>query len=208
MHADADLHTITIAGGECLLTWAAGTRTHLTREASPGEERLSANPHDLRKLRGSYDAEALAAPRWAATTLCGRPWSRMADGDEASPTCRRCLSIIDKQFPQPALDPRFALVVQLLADTIVDLGLAEILHVPGDQQAAMRKEVRAAVHERTGFGLTTYVRESAVSFTCEPVYASHARENSIRVAEAMQRALDGGPPLETPWRLDWDTWSV
>jgi hypothetical protein len=76
---------------------------------------------------------------------------------------------MDKHFAEPQLDERFPLVVHLVTDTVVEHGLAEIRDVPGDHQAALRKQVRAAVRKRTGFGLQTYVHESMVIFDCKPI---------------------------------------
>ena len=74
-------------------------------------------------------------------------------GDEAcAPTCRRCLAIMDKFFPEPVLHDRFALIVQIITHTVAEHGYAEMRNVPGDQQAALRKQVRSAVRQRTGHG--------------------------------------------------------
>ena len=149
------------------------------------------------------------APRWRAITLCGREWSRRAHGDEASaPTCRRCLAIMDRQFPQPALDPRFPLVVQFLTDMLLERGYATILRVPGDQQAAMRAAVRAAVRERTGYAVTSHVFEDRVSFTCQPIYDQHADEHKRLVADVIASTYFDGPPADVPPPLDWETWAA
>jgi hypothetical protein len=60
-----------------------------------------------------------------------------APGDEAfAPTCRRCLAIMDKLLPEPSLDDRFALIVQIITDTVAEHGYAEMHNVPRDQHAA------------------------------------------------------------------------
>lgn len=52
---------------------------------------------------------------------------------------------MDKLFPEPVLDERFALIVQIITDTVAEHGYAEMRNVPGDQHAALRKQVRSAV---------------------------------------------------------------
>ena len=132
-------------------------------------------------------------------------------GDQVfAPSCRRCLGIMDKLFPAPALDNRFALVVQLIADTVAEHGYAEMWQVPGDHQAELRKRVRAAVRERTGHGLQTLVHDSLVGFICEPIHQEHAGEQARAAARAMNSLVTGEPveSLPTPWRLSWDTWAT
>ncbi len=130
-------------------------------------------------------------------------------GDEAfAPTCRRCLAIMDKLFPEPVLDDRFALIVQIITDTVAEHGYAEMHNVPGDQHAALRKQVRSAVRQRTGHGLQTLVHESMVIFICEPISQQHAAERDRAAAEAKNSVLTGEPTrMPAPWRLSWDTWA-
>ena len=139
----------------------------------------------------------------------------VGDGEDVtSPTCRRCLALMDKLFPEPGLDNRFPLVVQLVTDTVLEYGTAEILGVPGDHQAALRGEVRAAVRKRTGHGMETYAHESMVVFVCRPIYDQHADEHARMAAEAMNRVaakLLGGEPvtaMPSPMRLSWDAWAA
>lgn len=104
------------------------------------KEGLAAAPdHYLEDLEAAYDRAALEDPRWLETTLCGRRWILMASGEDSedeqavfAPTCRRCLALMDKLFPQPALDSRFPLTVQIVTDTVIEHGTAEIFGVPGD----------------------------------------------------------------------------
>lgn len=228
MEPDRGVNVIPVGDEKFLLTVTAGDAVHLSREAGPDETARSAVPGwHLRRGRESsqvrwraYNRATLAEPRWAETTLCGRQWITMAgneggdadeSGDEAfAPTCRRCLAIMDKHFPEPALDDRFALIVQIITDTVAEHGYAELRNVPGDQQAALRKQVRSAVRQRTGHGLQTLVHESMVVFICEPISRQHAAEHARAAAEAMNRVLTGQPatPMLTPWRLSWNTWAT
>lgn len=227
MGTQRGLNAIQVGDKEFLLTETAGDAVHLTRQAGPDEAGRAA-VHDwhlspTRKraglLRQRYDPASLMEPRWAETTLCGRPWIAMVRDEEDSddsgedtfaPTCRRCLALMDKLFPEPELDDRLPLVVQLITDTVVEHGYAEIRGVPGDHHAALRKQVRAAVRKRTGYGIQTLVHESMIVFVCEPIHEQHADEQSRMAAEVMDSFLTGKPTpaLPTPWRLSWDAWAT
>jgi hypothetical protein len=85
----------------------------------------------------------------------------------------------------------------------------KILDVPGDQQAALRREVRAEVKKRAGHGLRTYAHESMVIFVCDPIYDLHADEYMRGGAAAMDAVLTGKPvPPQPPTRLSWGTWAA
>ncbi len=225
MDTDREVNAIRIGGTEYLLTVTAGDAVHLTRETGPGETGQSAVPEQYLTpghgqhatlLRG-YDQAALARPRWAAATLCGREWLTMAGislwdddpgGEDAfAPSCRRCLALMDKLFPEPELDDRFDLAVQAVTGTVAEHGYAEMRGVPGDQQAALRRQVRSAVKKRTGHPTQTLARGSLLVFVCEPIHQQHSAERERRIAQAFGSVLPGQPaqPLPTPWRLSWDT---
>jgi hypothetical protein len=144
-------------------------------------------------------------------------WDEDSAGDSedvTSPTCRRCLALMDKLFPEPKLDDRFPLVVQLVTDAVLEYGTAEIFGVPGDHQAALRKEVRTAVRKRTGHGMETYAHESLVVFVCRPIYDQHAEEHARMAAEALDRVAakllsgESAAPMPSPMRLSWDSWAT
>lgn len=219
-------NTITAGEAVFLLTVGGGDAIHLTRESAPdamGQEAVpnlyfSASRPGSARLKRDYDKTLLTTPRWAGRTLCGRPWIRMASGDGGAideygddeafvPTCRRCLALMDRLFPEPRRDDRFPLIAEMVTDLVVEHGYAEVRHVPGDQQAALRKHVRSAVRRRTGHGTQTFVHESMVIFVCEPISEQHAAENMRAAAEAMDRFFAGEPVQveERAWRLSWDT---
>ena len=97
---------------------------------------------------------------------------------------------------------------------VVEHGTAEILAVPGDHQAALRREVRAAVRKRTGHGMQTYAHESMVIFVCQPIYDQHAEEHARFAAEAMNRvatkllAGESVEPMPSPMRISWNAWET
>ena len=225
MDTGRETNAIRIGDTEYLLTVTTGDAVHLTRETGPGETGQSAVPgqyldlghgQPATLLRG-YDQAALAMPRWEAATLCGREWLTMAGislwdddlggEDAAVPSCRRCLALMDKLFPEPKLDDKFDLAVQVIAGTVAEHGYAEMRGVPGDQQAALRKQVRSAVKKRTGHPVQTLARGSLLVFVCEHIHQQHAAERERRIAQSLGGALTGQPaqPLPTPWRLSWDT---
>jgi hypothetical protein len=216
--ANRDLNVIEVDGKQFLLTATAGDATHLTRKADRVKRGQAAVPeHYVEDFEHIYDIAAILEPKWAATTLCGREWILMEgerdgqDADEAryAPTCRRCLALLDKLFPAPKLNDRFPLIVQIISDIVLEHGTAEILGVPGDQQAALRKEVRAEIKKRTGHGLTTHAHESMVIFVCDPIYDLHADEHTRRGAEAVDAFLSGKEVShQSPTRLWWRTWAA
>jgi hypothetical protein len=216
METRRSLNVIEVTGKQFLLTATAGDATHLTRAAGSKESRQAAVPdHYAEDFERTYDMTAILEPKWAETTLCGRQWILMEgerDGaDEAryAPSCRRCLALLDKLFPAPKLNDRFPLISQIIADTVVEHGTAEILDVPGDQQAALRKEVRAQVRKRTGYGLATHAHESMVIFVCDPIFDLHADEHMRRAAEATDASFTGKlVSHQSPTRLSWRTWAA
>lgn len=68
-------------------------------------------------------------------------------GPAGTPTWRRCLTLMDKLFPPPEPDGRLEMIVSIIADTVTEHGYAEMWHVPGDQQAALRSQARKAVKQ-------------------------------------------------------------
>jgi hypothetical protein len=218
MQTARGLNLIEVSGAALLLTATAGNAIHLTREAAPEEVGQPAAPdHYLSDLEQVYDKTALLEPRWAATTLCGRDWILMASEEEETyaeasfaPSCRRCLALMDSLFPEPKLNDRFDLVVQVITDNVAEHGYAEMWHVPGDQQAALRKQVRSEVRKRTGYGIQTIAPGTMVVFVCEPISEQHRDERMRAATEAMSSVLTGeaAAPLPTPWRMSWDTWAA
>jgi hypothetical protein len=203
MGTEGELNVIQIGDSEFLLTKGGGQAIHLTRRAGEDEVMVAAVPDNyLDELETAYDREALDDPRWHETTLCGRQWYAMVSGAGGhaafAPTCRRCLAIMDKLFPEPGLNDGFPLIVQFVTDTILAHGTAEIIGVPGDHQPALRKEVRAAVKQWTGNGMESYAHEGVVVFVCRPIYDEHAEEHERRAADIMNAHWSGGPAPEVP----------
>ncbi len=217
METRRGLNVIEVSGKQFLLTATAGDAIHLTRETDSEESGQPAVPdHYVNDFEQTYDIAAILEPKWEETTLCGRQWILMEgdrDGEEGeasdAPSCRRCLALLDRLFPAPKLNEQFPLIVQVITDNVLEYGTAEILDVPGDQQAALRREVRAEVKKRAGYGLTTHAHESMVIFVCDPIYDLHADEHMRRGAAAVDAVLTGKPiPPQPPTRLSWSTWAA
>ena len=225
------VNAIRVGEVELLLTvTGGGGAVHLARVADPQGSGRSAlhefyfDPSNRRSaaLQRSYDRAALLAPRWSPVTLCGRVWAVMIAGEGESlgafsddvafsPSCKRCLAVMDKLFPAPLPDERLPLVAQLVAESILEHGHAEVRDVPGDQHQPLRTAVRTLVRQRAGQNCRSYVHESMIFFVSEAIYAEHAEENQRAAAEAIDRALSGKdttPVREPAWRLSWDTWNI
>lgn len=220
------VNVVTVASSVLLLaTTSISDIVHLVRQSGPDVHGRGA-VHDFyfersddhyALTRRNYERAALLDPCWSETTMCGRAWAAMVGGDGGplsgfsqtafAPTCKRCLSVIDREFPEPIAHAQLPLIVQLTADVVLEQGFAEVRDVPGDQQAALRKRVRELVRHRASVGCRTYVHGGLVIFSCEEIYDRHAEEHSRQAADAISAALLGHEPIESPaWRLSWSAW--
>lgn len=222
------VNAIEVNGITLLLTdGGSGGAVHLTRLADPGtpgrgavhdfyldEQHLRAVP-----TRANYDRVALLAPRWSDKTICGCGWVMMIGGEGGSlsewdaeetafaPTCRRCLAAMDKLFPSPAPVERLPLIAQVVADLIIEHGFAEVHHVPGDQLAALRKQIRKLVRSQTGHPIETHHLGDVLYLSCNPIYRTHALEYQREAVESLSTFLHGdGTPREPKARVSWTTW--
>lgn len=224
------VNAVEVNGGALLLTTTGGgVAVHLTAPASQeGGGREAA--WDFSVDRGGkddagsadrYDRRALSERRWLYTTLCGRQWAVMVGGEGGAigpfgevafaPTCRRCLSLIDRHFAPPTPDARLPLIVGLAADAVINLrGFAEVHGVPGDQQEALRREVRTLIRLRTGHSVRTYCSRGIVYIECHAIYEQHAGQVGREASEAVGRVLSGEPvmPQERDWAISWAAWDV
>jgi hypothetical protein len=210
-----------------LTTTGGGVAVHLTAAADEPDGGREAVPDfyfgtdDTDRVPAGYDQAALLEPRWSETTICGRQWAVMVGGDGGAigrygeeafaPTCRRCLTLIDRHFPNPVPDDRLALVAQLAADVVIDRhGFAEIHGVPGDQQNQLRKAVRDLIHKRTNFSVRTHQVNGVVYIECQEAYDQRADRHDREAADAIGALLAGEPVphRERDWVISWSTWDV
>jgi hypothetical protein len=226
-----DVNSITVGAMELLLTAAGGgSAVHLAALAKSAATARSAVPElcfapdALRRRPGlaNYDSEALGAARWSQTTLCGRIWSAMVGGDGGpirqwseepvfAPTCKRCLTLLDRMFPPPSVHPRLPMIAQIVADSVATRGYAEVCEVPGDQQTELRRQIRFLVRQKTAHGCQTLVHDSMVFVVCQPIAESRREEHMHEVAQRLQELWSGesiAPAPDPEWRHYWSTWAT
>ena len=232
MHeAKYGVNSITVGATELLLAAAGGgSAVHLARRAEAGAlgqpavpaDRFSAEPAQRRPELANYDPDALLAPRWSATTLCGLAWVETVGGDggsispwgeepEFAPTCKRCLAVLDRMFPPPPLHPQLPVIARVATDSIGEHGYAEVHGVPGDQQTELRRQIRALVRKETGHSCQTLVHDSMVVVMCEPIAQLHREERIREMTQRMGDVLSGEPASPQPdpeWRHYWSTWAT
>jgi hypothetical protein len=225
------VNAITVGAAELLLAVASsGSAVHLARLAEAGAVGQSAVPdycftaEEARHRPGlaNYDPDALRTPRWSETTLCGRAWVVMVGGDGGSispwgedpefvPTCKRCLAVLDRMFPPPAVHPQLSVIVRVAADSVAEYGYAEVHGVPGDQQTELRRQIRALVRKETAHSCQTLVHESMVVVMCDPLAQLHREEHLREAAQRLSKLFTGQPahpPPEPAWRHYWSTWAT
>lgn len=217
------LNTITIAAHTMLLTQTGGSAVHLTQPADVLDDARPAIPLHWRPSSLRSETEEMAGlaelreQRWAPRTLCGIRWTRMSGSDSISgstdedtaPTCRRCLSILDRWFPAPVADDRIGLFAVMIARAVHEYGTAEVVGVPGDQLAPLRRAARDELKQRFGHSANTYVIDDHV------MISSHDTTEALRAEAARQfrRAInsddgDTAPIDDSAWRFHWSTWST
>jgi hypothetical protein len=147
-------------------------------------------------------------PRRPRRTLCGREWTYPAEPD-ASPSCRRCLTSIDRLFPDPPRDPRTDLIASLVVDALEEHGLAEVVGVPGDQMAELRRTVHQAIKSRLGYPSNTHVHESRLIVDCRQAYSRHAGRRMDEAAAVMNALVTDAEQAsvdDSGWRIRWSAW--
>ncbi|MFG1833853.1 hypothetical protein [Micromonospora chersina] len=221
-----------ISAGEAVLllvTVSGGEAVHLARRHDPPqpgrgavpEHYLTGEDSERAAVGRRYDVEALREPNWEHTTMCGRVWALMVGGDGGTvsryretafaPTCRRCLTLMDRLFPAPAVDRRVSMVTQVVCDVVREHGYAEVRDVPGDQLAVLRKEIRSLIRQQMGHPAQTLVHGDLLLVVCDPLRDAEAEMRAA--AEAVGAVLFGDQPLpaarpERPWVVTWTAWDL
>jgi len=218
-------------GNEFLIVHCGGgDAAHLAPTARPGDDARPAvltewlepdSPHQDADAV-AYDIAALTEVRWSPQTTCGRAWSAMSSGEagpwgrwqevQLAPTCRRCLSLLDRHFPEPERDARVDLIADIACGLLDEHGFAEIGGIPGDQLAIVRKRIRGLVRERLGYSCQTIVHGLVLYVHSDEAWERRAAENLNRAADALNQFCSGTDEPEPigpgPSRLELDTWSV
>lgn len=220
------LNAVTVGGEQLLLAEAsgAGIAVHLVADDGDGHGRPAVPAHWFRSdmpgyVSGiaRYDRGALESARWSPRTLCGREWMSMVAGDsgplyrdqtiQLAPTCRRCLTILDRRFPPPNIDDRLGVVTELVARAVDEHGSAEIIGVPGDQVAPLRTELRRVFRKRFGHVGQTVLVNDVLLVTCdqatEQVRGARRQEAALR----LDNDSIAEPPDDSGWRIYWHTWA-
>jgi hypothetical protein len=211
-----EVNSVIIAGTEMLLVETSGTAVHLARDSAGGSGRAGIQVRHTGQF-ASVDAKVLE-DRWSPTALCGVAWFAMAREhvDEIgfvgsrpeAPTCKRCMAVVDRSFPDPVPDDRIDLLADLIAGALAEHGSSEVVGVPGDQMAALRGAARRRIKERFGFSARTWAHEDLLvvgSPDTQHIVEQHAGE----IVRGL--TFDGTPnkPIDSSdWRFHWDTWSV
>lgn len=224
----ADLNAIEIDGRPLLLGQSGGgLAVHLVPNADGSPEARAAVPPTWldRASRGyvesiaDYSPSRLLEPCWSPRTLCGIEWQGMAAGEGGplrasqesalAPTCRRCLTSLDRRFPDPTPDDRIGVLAVLIAQAVEEHGSAEVVGVPGDQLKPLRAAARRELRRRLGYDGKTYVHGDFLLVTCDESTEQARLDMAEETIKSMPLGIpDGQPRDDSGWRLRWDTWST
>ncbi|MBI5738844.1 MAG: hypothetical protein HY997_23530 [Mycolicibacterium neoaurum] len=222
------LNTIVVHDEPLLLTeTVGGLAVHLThgqhekdagQAAIPDEWFVATRPGWESNI-DDYNRELLLERRWSTRTLCGIAWQAMAAGEAGplhpwqdialAPTCRRCLTSLDRRFPNPRPDERIGLLAVLIAQVVEEHGSAEVLGVPGDQLKALRAAARRELRRRLGFDGKTYVHNDYMLVTCDEATEEVRLAKAHEIIQSTHQGIaERPPPDNSEWRLHWHTWST
>ncbi len=224
----ADLNAIEIGGQSLLLGEAGGgLAVHLVPAANGSPEARAAVPATWLDPAGrgyvesitNYSRALLLKACWSPRTLCGIEWQGMAAGEGGplwasqesalAPTCRRCLTSLDRRFPDPTPDDRIGLLAVLIAQAVEEHGSAEVIGVPGDQLKPLRVAARQELRRRLGHDGKTYSHADFLLVTCDEATEQARLDMAAEAIKSMPLGIpDGRPQDDSGWRLRWDTWST
>lgn len=224
----ADLNSIVVDGQVLLLGEAGGgLAVHLVPTADGSREAQAAVPSTWLDpaSRGYVESIANYSPAllldacWSPRTLCGIAWQSMVAGEGGSlrasqepalaPTCRRCLTSLDRRFPDPTPDDRISLLAVLIAQAVEEHGSAEVVGVPGDQLKPLRAAARRELRHRLGYDGKTYVNADFLLVTCDEATEQVRLDMAAETIKSMPLGIpEGRPRDDSGWRLRWDTWST
>ena len=213
------LNTITTAGRTMLLTQTGGMAIHLTSIASDSDDPQPADPSRTRSSSPTNETFTdLTDRRWAPKTLCGIHGTRWPESRRPvraptinrTPTCRRCLAILDRWFPEPVPDDRIGLLAELARAAVHQNGTAEIVGVPGDQHAALRRAVREELKQRFGYSAKTFVVDDRVVISSNDTTEAFRAEMAKQFHQAFSSHDDddAAPIDDSAWRFHCLTWST
>jgi len=222
------VNAISVLGRDLLLVEVGvGAEIHLAAEAEDGSGRPAVERD--RYEDGSwtsvptivlYDDAALSAQRWEEATLCGRRWQAMAAGESGpirlwrdtalAPTCRSCLRVLDKRFPQPEAPTGVDLLASIIAEAVQEFGSTMVTNVPAEHLEATRRAARKHLRAK-GFRSTTHVVNGVLHVLSDD--ASDAIDPDVKrswfdasMARAMGTESSTSAELPRTQPIDWYTW--
>ncbi|MGH9259651.1 MAG: hypothetical protein ACRD08_07095, partial [Acidimicrobiales bacterium] len=128
-------------------------------------------------------------------------------GAALSPSCRRCLTSIDRVLPSPPADARIEPLCALIVRAVEEYGYAEVTDVPGDQQNLLRSAARARIRKHLGFSTRTFTLDHRVNISCPAASEQEqARQRNDRIVRAVLEAWSLGERTtldDSGWRFSW-----
>jgi hypothetical protein len=216
-----ELNALDVVGRRLLLVETGGSAVHLADACAKAGGRaavpaawLAADGLGYASTIAGYDVDALNASVWSTRALCGVQWHAMAAGAvgplrsdqdiQLAPTCRRCLTSVDRMFPTPEPDGRVAVLAEVAARAVQEHGSAEVYGVPGDQVRPFRDALRREFRRRFGHTGRTWLVDDVLLASCDEA------TETVRLAQA-QAVVNSLYSSDTPaddsaWRLRWHTW--
>ena len=171
-----DVNAISVMDHNLLLVATGGGETHLAAEADGDERRAAVNVHRSEppsppEVIAGYDQAALHHERWSPKTLCGRQWVEMEAGEggvfrrwqevSLAPTCRSCLRVVDRWFPESDAPNGMELLASIVADKVEAFGSSRVFGVPAEHVEKFRRAARKSLRVR-GHRSETHVVNAVV----------------------------------------------
>lgn len=217
VHDEPLLLTETVGGFAVHLTYGLPEADADGQAAIPAEWFVASRPGYTSSI-DDYDRGLLVERRWSTRTLCGIAWQAMAAGEAGplhpwqdvalTPTCRRCLTSLDRQFAAPTPNDRVGLLADLIAQAVEEHGSAEVLGVPGDQLSVLRVAIRRQLLARLGHRGRTWFVADRLLVTCDAATEQVRLAKAHEIIESMDLAggAEAAPGDDSEWRFHWATW--
>lgn len=215
----APVNTITTRGARYLLAWVSGAAVHLVAESGAGEKARSIVDDDGgARLNAAYAEGELREPGWHLRTMCGcDAWSMCpTDAGPAfepspydaqlayAPSCKRCLRILDGQFPSPEPDDLLPWNVVRCVEELEQWGCFVIDRVPSEQMGLLRGMVRAEARRRGWLFTSTAQDDRLIGASENSLSPERRRLVELDARERLEGLGVGGPlPPRPSWQISW-----
>lgn len=131
-------------------------------------------------------------------TLCGRTGGRPIN--TTAPTCKRCLSSIDRRLPVATADPAdIAAVTDWVRQTLGTRLSTEVRDVPAELIPAVRSAIRSVIRE---LGRTGHTSVDEIGVVSGAIWPRTAGEHLLRAMARSKDAANQSSP-ERPWSTSW-----